>query len=212
MKKKILAVVLAVVILAVAAVGATLAYLTAKSDTLTNTFTLGNVSIELDEPNWVNGQKLIPGATYTKDPQVTVGATSEDCYVFVKLVEDNGALADDDEGTAGVDETVDALEWEIAAGWTKLENGVYYRKVTDENGDKNKALKVLADDEITVSGGLTQEHINQLQPTADTEDTDPALPSLTITAYAIQSNNLDTAEVEEAAIAAYAWSQVSTLG
>ena len=211
MKKKILAVVLAVVILAVAAVGATLAYLTAKSETIVNTFTLGNVSISLTETPFEN-KKLIPGTTYAKDPQVTVGATSEDCYVFVKLVEDNGALADDDEGTAGEDETVDALEWEIAAGWTKLENGVYYRKVTDENGDKNKALKVLADDEITVSGGLTQEHINQLQPTADPEDTDPALPSLTITAYAIQSNNLDTAEVEEAAIAAYAWSQVSTLG
>lgn len=97
MKKKMMALVLCVALVAVAAVGATMAYFTDTKD-VTNTFTVGNVDITLTETavdengnaitgdgagrfEYGNEYKLFPGSTYTKDPQVTVEAGSEDAYV-----------------------------------------------------------------------------------------------------------------------------------
>ncbi len=85
-KKKII---LAVIVLAivVAMVGGMLAYFTNTTDTLTNTFTVGdNVSITLTEPNWhrENGQGLSFGNTVAKDPTVT-NTGSNAAYVFLKV-------------------------------------------------------------------------------------------------------------------------------
>ena len=49
MKKKGLAMVLALVLLAVCAVSGTLAWLTAKSDVVTNTFTTSDIKVKLEE-------------------------------------------------------------------------------------------------------------------------------------------------------------------
>ncbi len=84
------------VMLALSTVFGTLAYLTSQ-DTVTNTFTVGNVKITLDEDKVDeagkpvegadrvknNEYKIIPGHTYTKDPIVHIDAQSEDSYVFV---------------------------------------------------------------------------------------------------------------------------------
>lgn len=91
--KKVLLLVLCAVLLVGASVAGTVAYLTSQ-DFVTNTFTVGNVHITLDETDVdVNGVKdgatrvktndyhLMPGHTYTKDPTVTVLANSEECYV-----------------------------------------------------------------------------------------------------------------------------------
>ena len=94
MKKKVLLVGLLVVLVAAVSVGLTVAYLT-SADTVTNTFTVGDVDITLDEAkvdeNGVaadpaqrvkeNTYKLIPGHTYVKDPTVTVKAGSAESYV-----------------------------------------------------------------------------------------------------------------------------------
>ena len=50
-KKKIITVCLVVALVAVFAIGGSLAYFT-DEDTKDNTFTVGNVDIVLDEPNW----------------------------------------------------------------------------------------------------------------------------------------------------------------
>lgn len=100
-KKKALLMTLSAVLLVTVSVFGTMAYLT-DNDTVTNTFTVGNVKLELDEANvntdgtYVtnhdsrvkeNSYHLIPGHTYIKDPTVTVKANSEDAYVrmFVKV-------------------------------------------------------------------------------------------------------------------------------
>lgn len=104
MKKKSLIMLLsAMLVIATAAMG-TIAYLT-DSKNITNTFTVGNVAIELDETvvdeNGVpqdadndgtndrtyegNDYRLVPGKTYTKDPTVTVKAGSEESYVRMIL-------------------------------------------------------------------------------------------------------------------------------
>ncbi len=88
MKKKLIVVVLAVTVIASAAIGATLAYFF-DSKEATNTFTVGNVQIRLDEPAWVaSGQgdapEVYPGEPLAKDPKVTnIGANP--CVVRLKV-------------------------------------------------------------------------------------------------------------------------------
>ncbi len=103
MKKKTL--IISIVAVLVLAVGGILAYLT-DTASVTNTFTVGNVDITLDEakvdtegkPLDANGQvvenvndvvrvtegneyHLVPGLTYVKDPTMTVKEGSEESYV-----------------------------------------------------------------------------------------------------------------------------------
>lgn len=106
MKKttKVLALLLCAVLLVVGSVMGTLAYLTYTTETVQNTFTVGNVTIDLDEAavnedgtyvtnhdNRVkaNEYHLLPGHTYFKDPTVTVKADSDDCYVRMKVQVEN---------------------------------------------------------------------------------------------------------------------------
>lgn len=91
MKKKITAIALAVCLVAVAIVGGSLAYFT-DTEEATNTFEVGNVDITLTEPNWDAALKedakaatLIPGRVIAKDPTITVEATSQRAYTFMKV-------------------------------------------------------------------------------------------------------------------------------
>ena len=86
MKKKIISLCLVIALVATAIAGATLAYFT-DTDDATNTFTVGNVDIELEEPSWDPEDKhnIMPGAYFPKDPTITVAADSEDCYVFLDV-------------------------------------------------------------------------------------------------------------------------------
>lgn len=86
-KKTILVAAIAVMLVAALVVGGTLAYFTDKSDAKVNTFTVGNVAIDLEEPNWKadGSHTLLPGVSYAKDPTITVEKGSQDAYVFLKL-------------------------------------------------------------------------------------------------------------------------------
>lgn len=97
-KTKALLMSLCAVLLVAASVLGTMAYLT-SNDKVKNTFTVGNVSIKLDEAKVTtdgkvvegadrvkaNEYKLLPGHTYTKDPTVTVLKPSVDSYVRMKV-------------------------------------------------------------------------------------------------------------------------------
>ena len=108
MKKKLMTVLALVLVIALSVAG-TYAYLTSQ-DSVTNTFTVGNVAITMDEADVneygekLNNQgtvavegdtlaarvagneyKLVPSHTYVKDPTIHVGANSEDCYLFVEI-------------------------------------------------------------------------------------------------------------------------------
>lgn len=77
-KKRFVAILLCVTLVALAAIGATFAYLT-DTKTVDNTFTMGNVAIKLDETNvndptgdrvTSNAYNVYPGAVVKKDPIV----------------------------------------------------------------------------------------------------------------------------------------------
>ena len=176
MKKKGLAMVLALVLLAVCAVSGTLAWLTAKSDTVVNTFTTSDIKVELTETN--ETYKMVPGYDIHKDPKAKVLAGSEECFLFVKL-----------EKSQNFD---DFLTYEMAEGWTLVpsETNVYFRKVL--TADIGTAYSVLKGDQVTVRGEVTKAMMDGL--------TTETLPKLTVTAYASQlhKNATETFSASEA--------------
>ena len=158
---------LAVVLLVGCIIGGTVAWLTDKTDPITNTFTYGKVKIALSE-NTGNDYKIVPGVNIEKDPKVTVEAGSEPCYVFVK-VEESGTFV---EGKV-------TYSLSRAIGWTKLEGveGVDNVWYIEAGGLVNpQSYQILAGDQITVSEDLTMEDIKQVG----------TKPTLTFTAYAVQ--------------------------
>lgn len=182
MRKKTLALVLALTLIVVGVVSGTLAWLTAKSDTVVNTFTTSDIEVKLEETKGtsVTGGKefkMIPGYELEKDPKAWVVAGSEDCFLFVKLDWANNTYTSDET-------TKSYLDWTIADGWELVpgETNVYYRTVTSEqmsaDNGANNAFPVLKDNKVTVSGDITKEQMNAF--------TTATLPKLTITAYASQ--------------------------
>ena len=176
MKKKSLALLLAIAIVVVGAVAGTVAWLTDKTPSVKNTFTTSDIDIDLTETN--REYKMIPGWTIAKDPTVTVKAGSEACYLFVKLEES--------------DNFDTFMTYEMADGWEPLPEapGVYYRKVAAATADTT--FEVLQGNQVTVKDKVTKEQMNAL--TADT------YPTLTVTAYASQlyKNNTETFTAAEA--------------
>ena len=168
MKKKFMLMVSALVLVAAMAVGGTLAYLTAQTQVVTNTFTIGDISIELKETT--SNYKMVPGQEISKDPKVTVKADSEDCWLFVKIDES------DNLGTY--------ISYSLADGWTELTtgSGVYWREVASSGDDQT--FGVLAGDKVTVKSEVTTEQMTA----ANTSK-----PTLTFTAYAIQAAGFDNA-------------------
>lgn len=87
-KRKILLLVALLCMVAILGVGGTLAYFTAE-DEATNTFTVGNVKIDLIEPKWdelgkAEGVDAYPGEALAKNPQV-VNTGNNPCFVRIKV-------------------------------------------------------------------------------------------------------------------------------
>ena len=164
MKKK-LTTVLAIVLVVALSVAGTYAYLTDKTATITNTFTVGKVDIDLKETFNTDADKdgtndcwkmqLIPGTSAVKDPTVTVKANSEKCYLFVKFEEKNSP-------TTYLTYTSTLTD---ANGWTKLEgeSNVWYRVV--DKADTNTSFVLLQADNkgnmVTVKDSVTNTNMEE---------------------------------------------------
>lgn len=224
--KKILAMALAVVLLIGVGVGGTLAWLTAQSGTVTNTFTVGDVNIDLKEHDLVNGAltntevteektyKILPGTTQPKDPFVRVKAKSENSWIFVQIQEVNNATTNT--------LAPKYVEWKIGEGWKQLgttsADGVstYYRTTNYETADEDITYKVLATDSekgpngyVTYNEKLTKADIAALDK--DTENTtgygtieEDEMPQLIFKAFAVQAEAAGTATGDAGANAAWA--------
>lgn len=184
-----LVLVLALALIVGVAGGATFAWLTAKTDPVVNTFTYGDINITLAE-NTGSDYKIIPGVDIAKDPKVTVKAGSEACWLFVKVDEENWPALTYVDGET----TVRKVKYDIADGWTKgdgtnIPANVYYREVAANAAAQE--FPVLKDNKITVSNTLTKIDINEKLT---------GTPKLSITAYAIQKDGMDTAAKAWAAI------------
>ena len=179
---KAFVVMLALVLALGCAVGGTIAWLTAQTGEVKNTFTYGDINIELYEHKYdaatntldesqkvdkVEDYKIVPGKNLPKDPTVKVVGGSEACYLFVKVVED-GTFVDK------------KVTYDIADGWQPVPNetNVYWREVTNSVDDQE--FYVLKENKVFVKDTLTKGDIKDI--TTD--------PTLTFTAYAVQKENV----------------------
>ncbi len=197
--KKIAVLLLAVVLLIGGTVGGTLAWLSAQTNEVTNTFAVGKIEITLTETfnaksddtlttndKWVG--KIVPGGTEAKDPTVTVKAGSEKCYVYA-LVENNMKI----DGVVVVTPNISANEWE-AIGTNG--NETLYRYI-GTNADANNVVNAASADvkcevftQVTYNGDKIDE----------TNITALAANTIIVDAYAHQAENTTQAVANAEAI------------
>ena len=165
MKKRIILLILASALLIVS-ISVTLAILMDSSKTVVNTFTVGNVNIELTETTGTE-YKLTPGVALFKNPVVTVKAESESCWLFVKI-----------QKTADFD---NFCTFEMQDGWTALlsNEGVYYREVQKASVDRS--FDIIKNNSVLVKDTLTEEQLDSMSN-----------QTLSFTAYAVQSDGIAT--------------------
>jgi predicted ribosomally synthesized peptide with SipW-like signal peptide len=158
MKKKIILLCAAAAMTAVLAVGGTLAYLTDKTDPVTNTFAIGNVAIQLEENgdaykqdndgpgggtdntyvNWDENEdieKVAPGQTIQKAPKVKNTGVNA-AYVRVKVEYDSDLFTlvyDATQANTGdtAKEGFNDTNWEYAE--IDDDGGYYYYIGSNEN-------------------------------------------------------------------------------
>ena len=189
-KNKALLLTLCAVLLVAASVMGTIAYLTSH-DAVVNTFSVGSISMSLDEAPVnadgkettgdrveANSYKLLPGHEYDKDPTIHMVATSEDAWVFVKI----------ENGIESYESTADGytnIETQITDtyGWTGLTGveGVYYKEYTKNQADKD--LEVFANFKVADNAESVEGWANI---TADTH-------KINVTGYAVQKDGFQTA-------------------
>lgn len=177
-KRALLALCLVAVVM-VGSIAGTIAWLTDVTPEVKNTFTVGDINIELEETTGKN-YHIVPGVDFAKDPTVTVKANSEDCWLFVKITAQNWPQLKDSEGFN-----------KVLYGVTDLQplegyEGVYFAKV--ESSAQDQEIHVLEGSAefpngvIRVSGELTKEEAEELKKNEI---------SLTFKAYAIQTAKFD---------------------
>ena len=202
-KSKALLLALCAVLLVAASVLGTLAYLT-FTDTVENTFSVGSVSIKLDEAQvnkdgtYVNGHEtrvkaneyhLLPGHTYYKDPTVTVLKGSEESYIRMLVTINEQDDLDAIFAPTGADMT--SIFGNVSSDWMLVKETVnnddsrtyefrYKETVAAPNAD------VVLDDlfeTITVPGTITAKQLATIQDL-----------QITIVANAIQADGFANAD------------------
>lgn len=182
------------VLLVAASFLGTAAYLT-STESVTNTFSVGQVKITMDEAKVdkygtaltgaaagrgnANEYILMPGHTYTKDPIVHVNKVSEDSYIFVKV--ENGISAFEAATVEGGYKTI--ANQITTNGWKALGGGnVYYMEYTKDT-TKDSDLKVFESFKIA----------DEANKTEGWDNVTPAENKVTVIAYAVQKDGFDSA-------------------
>lgn len=201
-RSKALLLTLCAVVLVIATVFGTMAYLT-STDKVENTFTVGSVNIKLDEAKAnpdgslvanadrvkANEYKLLPGHTYNKDPMVTVLSGSESSYVKMTVTFSKASALDAIFAPTGAELTSIFNGYDVA-------NWIYKGNTKDATADtrtyefwyKEAVAAPTADvaldalfDSITVPGTITGDQLKTIENM-----------TITVNAYAIQADGFKT--------------------
>ena len=202
--KKAMLMTLCAIILVVATVFGTMAYLT-SDDEVVNTFTVGNVAIKLDEAEAnpdgslvegaarvkKNSYKLLPGHTYNKDPMVTLLAGSEESYVKMTVTFSKASALDAIFAPTGADLTsifngYDSKNW-IYKDNTKdttadTRTYEFWYKAAVGAPEADVALDALFDS-ITVPSSINKDQLKTIEGM-----------TITVNAYAIQADGFANAD------------------
>lgn len=166
--KKTLTMVLALALVFALGVGTTLAWLTAETTEVKNTFSTSTIGVELEESKNLDLQ-MVPGHTITKDPKAWVTEGSEAAWLFVEVTE-----------SANFDTY---MTYAIAEGWTVLQaeteqaDGTKVTVLCKEVETPGTEYGIIEGNTVTVKPDVTKD----MMETAET-----AQPTLTFKAYVHQ--------------------------
>lgn len=211
-KKRFVAILLCVTLVALAAIGATFAYLT-DTKTVDNTFTMGNVAIKLDETNvndptgdrvTSNAYNVYPGAVVTKDP-IVHNTGKNAAYIRATVNVSNWmnlcAAYYPDFGIAypneGYEKSLELLVGQLGNGWSVVgvEAGDTF---TIGQFDAKFILKY--DGKLAANADTTAMFQTVTIPTGIDNASTDSFKEVKVVAQAIQADGFDT---WEAAFAAY---------
>lgn len=208
MKKKILAITLCVAMLAIMLVSGTLAYFT-DTNAKTNTFTVGNVDIDLTEPKWdetgsKDAKDVYPGEPLAKDPTVTNNGANP-CFVRISVTGWD-ALINAGLSQNNITYRTDYVDAKLGENWVLHTDGYFYYT------------------EVLAVGATTDALFDQIViPTDVVNDATDAEYNLEVKAYAVQAQGAkakwsDVEAMEVADIAAWfavsapaTWSEFGTI-
>lgn len=132
-------------------IGGIMAYFT-DGDTATNTFTVGKISLDLQEPSWVPPTNITPGQEIAKDPQIKNDGNNEE-FVFLKVtVPYANVMTANEDGTRGRTADTELFSYDVKDGWTEIDSKrvidsssktvTHLYAYTGETADSMKALAV----------------------------------------------------------------------
>ena len=184
-------------LIAILAVGSAVAFFTDR-DNKVNQFTVGNISIQLQEPNWIayNGKNLTPNKTIKKDPQITNDGPN-DAFFFLQVkipVEDVKTAAAD--GSLQAAKSQDLFTYTVNDSWVEVsrkssaDSTTYIYAYVGNDG----AMKTLAPGKTTNSLFDSVTFLNLVEGQID----EGTQISVDVDAYGIQTTDLgatDPAEV-----------------
>ena len=179
---------------AIIAVGTATSFFTDR-DGASNIFTVGNIDISLEEPNWdpESGKDMTPMKEVAKDPMV-VNEGANDAYVFVQVTVPKALVA-----TAGKDGTHEEaairelFSYDVNRGWTQVkkeeedEKTVYTYGYTEDDGTMKALAKASRTDPVFDSVTL----INLIEGQMDSSEL-----RIEVDALAIQTRDIGKADPE----------------
>lgn len=197
MKRKVVKAIALCSVIGALAIGGPAVYL-ADYGTVKNTFTVGKVDIDLDEPNWTpeDHETSEPTEEMEKDPQIT-NVGKNDAYVYMEVsVPVREVITANEDGSRNPSTSTEMFSYTKSSKWnlmgTKLvgDNKVYLYNYTE----------ILEPEEVTEPLFKTVTFANIIEGQLDEQSID-----IDIRAYAIQTVNTGDkeADVNAQAKAAY---------
>ena len=189
LKKQLLRTMIACGLVVSVAVGSTVAYLT-DAETATNTFTVGKVQIDLEEPGYPGNdsdevKNIIPNQEIVKDPQIE-NTGSNDALAFLRVEIPQEMFTDGDDGT-GAQKKQDLFRLKgVSDQWELLRT----ETVTREDG-KAKTSYVYGYKKTLGKGATTDKLFQKVQmKNAVESDLSGNVEDLVVTACAIQATDI----------------------
>lgn len=189
MNSKNIVICIAVVLMLI--IGSALAYFT-DADSETNSFTVGNISLDLTEPGWnpEKGKNITPSHTIVKDPQITNDGAN-DAFVFmsveVPMATVKTANAD---GTANAAALKELFSYDVNDSWAMVKKTTETSSVTYVyayvGADGN--MKALKPGSTTQPAFDSVTFVNAIEGQLDNKTL-----TIDVSSMGIQANDLNTA-------------------
>lgn len=172
------------------AIGAISAYFT-DADAATNTFTVGKVEIDLQEPHWIPPTAITPEQEFEKDPKVK-NTGINDAYVFVEvIVPYANVFTANKDGTRNEKADTELFTYEVKNGWVELGE----RTKDTNNGTVTHLYAYGTADAMTaVESGVTTDSVFdyiKFVNLVEDENLDGKTLDVVVHAYAIQTANIN---------------------